>query len=279
MEKRHFWHLLLLSRIPQLSLYTKPEPMNWFSRFSLQILIALVLCSFGNGKNTFRREQLKAPKVAQSYREKWPVVSSKLRSINVDTTGYSLFIRVFKQEHLLEAWVRSGSQRAYKCYHTWPVCASSGGPGPKRKEGDEQVPEGFYKISVFNPYSNYFVSLGLNYPNASDRILSDRQRPGGAIMIHGNCVTIGCIPLTDEVIKELYVLAAEARNGGQNDIAVDVFPCKLSTENMTSLKKGYSQKPVLLAFWGNLKIGYDAFEKTKLPPEVSIAANGTYVFR
>ncbi|HEV7230947.1 MAG TPA: L,D-transpeptidase family protein [Bacteroidia bacterium] len=253
--------------------------MKCLSRFPVQILLTALLCSFGGSKNAFRHEQMKAPKGAQSYREKWPVVASKLNRLFIDTTHFTLFIRVFKQERVLEAWVRSGSKGPYKPYQAWPVCASSGEPGPKRREGDGQVPEGFYRISVFNPYSNYFVSLGLNYPNASDRILGDKKRPGGAIMIHGNCVTIGCIPLTDEVIKELYVLASEARNGGQEDIQVDVFPCRLSKQNLATLEKARSQEPALLAFWRNLKTGYDSFEMSKIPPEVSTAINGAYVFR
>ena len=54
----------------------------------------------------------------------------------------------------------------------------SGTTGPKRAEGDYQVPEGFYYINEFNPNSKYHLSLGLNYPNASDKILSDSIDPG-----------------------------------------------------------------------------------------------------
>src|SRR5690606_11025729 len=93
---------------------------------------------------------------------------------------------------------------------TYPVCSSSGLPGPKRKKGDRQTPEGFYHIDRFNPQSAFHLSLGINYPNSSDKILGHSD-PGGDIFIHGSCVTIGCVPLTDDLIKEVYVLAVEAK--------------------------------------------------------------------
>jgi len=167
---------------------------------------------------------MKAPKVAVAYKEKWPEIKRKLCNMHIDTAAFRIFIRGFKSEKKLELWVSSKTNPVYQLYDVYPICASSGQPGPKRREGDGQVPEGFYSISVFNPYSNYYISLGINYPNQSDRILGDKNALGGAIMIHGNCVTIGCIPLTDDKIKEVYVLAVEAKNSGQLEIPVHLFP-------------------------------------------------------
>src|SRR6185436_20905744 len=99
---------------------------------------------------------------------------------------------------------------------TYKVCQQSGTTGPKRVEGDYQVPEGFYYINEFNPNSNYHLSLGLNYPNASDRLLSDSLRPGGNIYIHGNCVSTGCIPVNDEQIEEIYIITSSAKAQGQD---------------------------------------------------------------
>ncbi|MEJ7677428.1 MAG: L,D-transpeptidase family protein [Segetibacter sp.] len=89
-----------------------------------------------------------------------------------------------------------------------------GAIGPKRLQGDYQVPEGFYYINEFNPKSTYHLSLGINYPNASDRVLSDSIKPGGDIYIHGNCVTIGCIPLQNDQIEELYILCCNGKISG-----------------------------------------------------------------
>ena len=114
-----------------------------------------------------------------------------------------LYIRSFKYDSQLEVWVRQTLSEPFKLFKTYKVCALAGTLGPKRLAGDYQVPEGFYYINEFNPRSNYHLSLGLNYPNASDKMLSDSLQPGGDIYIHGSCETTGCIPITDTPIEEL----------------------------------------------------------------------------
>jgi murein L,D-transpeptidase YafK len=239
----------------------------------------LALSSFTGGEKSFRKEQMKAPKVLVAYQEKWPELKKRIHEMHLDTNAFSIFIRGFKKEKKLEVWLRSKKEVTYQLFSTYDICSSSGLEGPKRREGDDQVPEGFYKISVFNPYSNYYVSLGLNYPNQSDRILGHKNELGGAIMIHGNCVTIGCIPITDEKIKELYVLAAEARNSGQADIWVHIFPEILNAENISRLETEHKSDPALITFWKNLKSGYEYFEKRKQVPAVRVDANGVYDFK
>src|SRR5690606_26788584 len=118
----------------------------------------------------------------------------------------------------------------FQHFKTYKVCALAGTLGPKRMEGDYQVPEGFYYINEFNPRSVYHLSLGLNYPNASDRYLSDAIQPGGDIYIHGSCVTTGCIPITDSQIEELYALATYAKNAGQDFIPVHIFPVRFNVK-------------------------------------------------
>jgi murein L,D-transpeptidase YafK len=124
--------------------------------------------------------------------------------------------------------VREKGTDQFKLLHTHLFCTNSGIPGPKLKEGDLQIPEGIYHISHFNPQSKFYLSVGLNYPNASDKILSDKQQPAGSIYIHGSCVRIGCIPITDDKIKELYVLAVKAMNNGQQKIPVHISPIRLT---------------------------------------------------
>jgi murein L,D-transpeptidase YafK len=185
-----------------------------------------------------------------------------------------MFIRAFKKEKTLEVWVREEGKEKYSLLHAYEFCALSGALGPKRKEGDYQVPEGVYHINHFNPFSNFHLSLGINYPNASDRILSDPKSPGSSIYIHGNCVTIGCIPLTDDKIKELYVMAVEATNNGQEKIPVHIFPSRLSTNELNSLKETFPASTV--SFWQNLKPIYDDFETTKTLKAVRVMKNGEY---
>jgi hypothetical protein len=108
-----------------------------------------------------------------------------------------------------------------------PILAASGGPGPKLREGDGQVPEGLYRIEWLNPNSAYHLSLRVNYPNAFDRrrgAEDGRRRLGGDIMIHGNAVSIGCLAMGDEVAEDLFVLAADT---GLARIAVIFAPWDL----------------------------------------------------
>ena len=115
-----------------------------------------------------------------------------------------------KEERLLEVFVSDGGD--YKLLRRYPILAASGGPGPKLREGDNQVPEGIYKIESLNPNSTYHVSLRLNYPNDFDRAQAakeGRTRLGGDIMIHGKAVSIGCIAVGDEAAEDLFTLAAD----------------------------------------------------------------------
>ncbi len=205
------------------------------------------------------------------------VIAGKYRTAGVDYPG-EIFIRWFKREAQLELWARS-EPGALRLITTWPILKSSGGPGPKRREGDRQVPEGFYEIERFNPESLYHLSLGLNYPNASDRVLSDPQRPGSDIYIHGKDVSIGCAPLGDVGIEELYLAALEARDRTkQARIAVHIFPARMAGAEWTRFAaEETARRPELAEFWAQLQPVYEAFERTRLVPEVSVAADGRYV--
>lgn len=229
-------------------------------------------------KGTFRQEQKKIARVKTAYDLKWAGSKKKLDEMDVDTSNFQIFIRGFKQEKELELWVKSAKNTTYQLYTTYPICASSGDLGPKRCQGDGQVPEGFYNVYTFNPYSNYHLSIGVSYPNASDKIFACKRDPGGAIMIHGNCVTIGCIPITDDMIRELYVMAVEARNDGQQTIPIHIFPARLTSEKLAALKKEYTDTQTQ-ALWDNLKEGYDKFESTKLVPSPTVDAKGKYIFK
>lgn len=186
-----------------------------------------------------------------------------------------LYIRAFKYEKLLEVWVKDNGD--WTLLKAFDICRTSGKLGPKRKEGDLQIPEGFYHINYFNPSSSYHLSLKVNYPNASDKILSHQTSPGGDIFIHGKCVTIGCLPMTDDGIKSIYWLCVLARSAGQARIPISIFPCKLTDENIRLLKMLYNDKRI--AFWENLKVGYDYFVEHGSLPIVSVDATGRYVFR
>ena len=125
-----------------------------------------------------------------------------------------LYIRSFKYDRILEVWVKGDNKESFKLFKSYKVCMQSGTLGPKRLEGDYQMPEGFYYINEFNPNSNFHLSLGLNYPNASDKILSDYLHPGNAIYIHGKCLSTGCIAIDNKPIEEVYLLASYVKDAG-----------------------------------------------------------------
>ena len=210
----------------------------------------------------FKTEQLKFERVRTAYDEKWNPLQKDLQTAGINH-AFKIYLTAYKAEGKLELWLKTDRQKTYRLFKTYDFCARSGTLGPKVKEGDLQTPEGFYYINAFNPMSNFYLSLGINYPNDTDRLRSKKEKPGGDIYIHGNCVTVGCIPLTDEKIKELYVLAVEAKNAGQLKIPVHIFPFKMTKAN---LDKYLKQFPQYKAFWTSIQSSYAYFEKSKLLP-------------
>jgi len=151
------------------------------------------------------------------------------------------------------------------------VAGQSGKLGPKRREGDKQVPEGVYFVDRFNPQSRFHLSLGINYPNASDRVRSDRNRPGGDIFIHGDNKSIGCLAITDPLIEEVYTVALAVR--GKGPIWVHIFPARLTEAKRKSLSRVH---PEHASLWAELAPIYQAFEKDKRVPRVVIDKSGAY---
>lgn len=188
-----------------------------------------------------------------------------------------MYLRSFKFDSKLEVWVKAARGDKFKLFKTYKVCALAGTLGPKRMKGDYQVPEGFYYINEFNPRSNYHLSLGLNYPNASDRILSDSLAPGGDIYIHGSCVTTGCIPITDQQIEELYILATHARSQGQDFIPVHIFPIDFNSAKSTDYLARYLKDfPEYRAMADKLKQAFLYFDRTQQIPVVMTTRKGSY---
>ena len=219
------------------------------------------------------------PRPGDALKRKEDTLQKQFRAKGFEWPANYMYIRSFKYDSQLEVWVKNDAKEPYKLFKTYKVCALAGSLGPKRMEGDYQVPEGFYYINEFNPRSMYHLSLGLNYPNASDRILSDSIKPGGDIYIHGSCVTVGCIPVKDDQIEELYILAAGAKNNGQDFIPVHIYPIrynnKKSVDYLTQLSKTNNS---LKTFSDRLESVYDHFELTRQLPVIMVNSNGDYVF-
>jgi murein L,D-transpeptidase YafK len=196
-------------------------------------------------------------------------------SLDLDAKGLHfgdpVFLRAFKEEKQLELWVRHRESKKFVLFRSYPIAASSGDLGPKLAEGDGQVPEGFYYVpkAKMKPDSTYHLAFNIGYPNSYDR---HHGRTGSFIMIHGNQVSIGCLAMTDTKIEEIYTLCDAALGNGQKFFRIHIFPFRMSDERLAS-----SSGNNWHAFWMNLKQGYDFFEKSHLPPEVTVKA-GRYEF-
>jgi murein L,D-transpeptidase YafK len=186
--------------------------------------------------------------------------------------GDPVFLRAFKEDLVLEVFVRNRRSGKFELFRSYPIAGSSGRLGPKVAEGDMQVPEGFYFVppSAMNPQSQYHLSFNIGYPNAYEQA---HQRTGSAIMIHGNQISIGCLAMTDEKIEEIYTLSTAAHAGGQKFFRIHIFPFRMTDERM-AVAAGHPWED----FWKNLKEGYDVFEKNGTPPEIGVE-NQRYVVR
>lgn len=242
----------------------------------LALLVSVIFSlSFQSSDDTFKKSQTKYKRVKTAYDKKWENLQKLLKEKGVESQNFELHLRGFKQEKQLEVWARSKGATKYELVKTIPICASSGGLGPKRKQGDGQVPEGFYEVSWFNPMSDYHLGLKINYPNSSDRIKATGKDPGGDIMIHGNCVTIGCIPLENEPIEELYVLCVESKNK-KHSVGVSIYPCQLTKQKLDALNTTYASDSEKIQFWASLKKVYQFFEDNKYMPKIKVSKEGNY---
>ncbi|MGJ8656229.1 MAG: L,D-transpeptidase family protein [Akkermansiaceae bacterium] len=186
--------------------------------------------------------------------------------------GNPVFIRVIKETRELEVWLLNRKTKRYQEFKRYRIMAMSGGLGPKVYEGDMQAVEGFYSFGrgALNPQSRFHLSFNLGYPNRYDRA---HGRTGHSLMVHGNQVSAGCLAMTDYYVEEIYTLCAAALSNGQVAVPVHCFPFRMTDANMKAMKDSQ-----WYGFWQNLKVGYDAFEKGKVPPRISVSG-GRYVVK
>lgn len=237
------------------------------------MLVILVFFNTEISGQSFKQQQLKNSRVKIAYSKHWSNLKKEIHKLKIDTTNFLVYLRAFKLEGQLEVWLRSKKEKTYTLFKVIPICSTSGELGPKKKEGDGQVPEGFYTISAFNPNSSYHLSLKVSYPNKSDAHFN-KPPLGGDIMIHGKCVTIGCIPLEDDPIEQLYTLCVETHTNG-NQINIDIFPFKFNDNNKL-IENFKNKNESLIRFWNNLFSCGNYFEKEKQLKTVKINEKGDY---
>ncbi len=205
-------------------------------------------------------------------RSQQPISAATLAEMEkLDTTPSSpTLIRTYKKEAELEIW-KMKSDGQYALLKIFPMCRWSGQLGPKKREGDMQVPEGFYTIAPgqMNPNSHYYLAFNVGYPNAYDRAYG---RTGGNVMVHGVCSSAGCFSMTDEQVADIYAIARESFAGGQREIQLQSYPFHMTAANMAKFRLDPN-----IDFWKNLKDGSDHFEVTKTEPSVLVCGK-RYVF-
>jgi murein L,D-transpeptidase YafK len=251
-------------------------------RMKKVLLLACILMVYSLAKAqpqaSFYDQQKSYPRVATAANKYEDTLKKQFAKAGLTWPAKQIYIRSFKYDSQMEVWVRNSATEPYKLFKTYKVCAMSGNLGPKRMEGDYQVPEGFYYINIFNPKSTYHLSLGLNYPNASDMMLSDSIQPGGDIYIHGSCLTVGCIPIQNEQIEEVYLMASLARAQGQDFIPVHIFPVRYTNpKSLDILVKAVKDDAQYQKFAVNVKQVFDYFEEKKKLPLISVNDKGEYV--
>jgi murein L,D-transpeptidase YafK len=240
-----------------------------FNRTVLRRLGAFALMASAAGVLAGCEDNMTGGSVARAYR---PLPAEMLALMDEKGTSKNapVLIRTFKKEAEFEIW-KMKADGHYALLKSYPMCRWSGQLGPKVREGDRQVPEGFYTITPgqMNPNSAYYLSFNVGYPNAYDRAYG---HTGGSIMVHGACSSAGCFSMTDQQIAEIYALAREGFAGGQRAIQMQSLPFRMTPENLAK----YRSDPNL-GFWKQLKEGSDNFDVTRQEVTVGVC-NRHYVF-
>lgn len=184
--------------------------------------------------------------------------------------GAPMFLRIIKDEAVLEVWLE-GADRRFRLFRSYPICTFSGTAGPKEKTGDQQAPEGAYFVAPgrLNPWSTFHLSFDLGYPNAFDRA---HGRTGKYLMVHGDCVSIGCYAMTDEGIEDIWTLLDAAFQADQPYVRVHAVPFRLNARNMSTHADSR-----WASFWRDLAVGWQMFEADGRPPDASVT-DGRYLF-
>ncbi len=223
-------------------------------------------------------------RVAAARARRGAVVKAAVQAAGVQWPPRKVFVRAIKRNvdggpGVVEVWAGNGTSSPLALVLSHPICRLSGVSGPKTREGDLQVPEGYYSNSALNPNSSYHLSLRVDYPNASDRVRNRKRSDfplGGDIMVHGSCVTIGCIPIQDEPIEEVYLLVAEAF-ASKRRVPIHIFPQPMTESVAAALQARTDVDDDTKALWRELQQGWALFEQQHKVPRVQVADDGRYV--
>ncbi|MCV9880435.1 peptidoglycan meso-diaminopimelic acid protein amidase [Brenneria izbisi] len=204
--------------------------------------------------------------VTSAASELAPIAIAK--ELKQQLSGSPIYIQIFKEERVLELYAKVGN--SYRLLDNYPICKYSGGLGPKRIEGDFKSPEGFYQVDVrhLKPDSQYYRAINIGFPNEYDK---SQGYSGKYLMIHGECVSVGCYAMTNQYMEEIYHYAERAFQNGQMKIDIAIYPFRMTEQNMRRHRNSTYYR-----FWRQLQPGYTYFNQHYQPPSVTVF-NGQYV--
>ena len=220
-------------------------------------------------------------------------IGAALREHGLRPSGLDIYLQVYKLEQEVLVWVRpTARDTPYVLLKTFGVTGStftyplSGSPqmaGPKTQQGDLKVPEGCYQLTWQNEWSDFYLGYLLSYPNQGDSVRRqywrEGRRSGGAIVLHGGSATVGCIPVGNSGIEELYLLLSRNWRQGQRHGVIHLFPFRFwEPENEVVLQRYSASRPELAEFWGSLRAVSDYFQEHRHLPQIDFNAHtGHYV--
>lgn len=195
------------------------------------ILIVSVGVFYENGRPIWKPiyQKIMGKESVSSIQEKLNEPVFERIKDDLNAAGFESFpdkLLIVGYKYQKELYIYGRKKGEWKQIKVYPFSNFSGELGPKLKEGDKQIPEGIYEIEYLNPNSAYHLSLKVSYPNEYDKEKAEqenRTQLGGDIFIHGDNVTVGCIPLGDVAIEEVFLLADSSYNSG---IKVIIAPYK-----------------------------------------------------
>ncbi|MEW8036203.1 MAG: L,D-transpeptidase family protein [Candidatus Thiodiazotropha sp.] len=185
-------------------------------------------------------------------------LKARFERVAVDYPPQRIQLIALKENRRLELWAYQNDQ--WRFIHDYAIFAASGGVGPKLREGDKQVPEGFYRIVELNPNSHFHLSMKLNYPNGFDWLNATREgrrSPGSNIFIHGSAWSAGCLAIGNRYIEELFYLVAKV---GLDRSAVLIAPYDLRQKE-TAPKQ--DEPPWVAQLYAYLKLRLAQFPLTE----------------
>jgi len=218
-------------------------------------------------------------------------LTSSLRTYGLPDTNLEIYLQVFKKEEQVHVFARRrNSGDPFLPLWVFPVMGSpftyspdgrGKDAGPKTVQGDGKVPEGCYRLTWQNEWSDFYLGYLISYPHRGDRIRRDRWQPGrgtgGAIVLHGDAVTIGCIPVGDSGIEEIFLLLSRNGRTKQGYATLHIFPCRFDVpENEEILQHYGTLRPELVDFWDGLRSIYRYFEKYQCLPDIDVGRETGY---